>query len=661
MRFSAICLLFLIYSTPANSQWINEIHYDNTGVDVGECIEIAGPAGTNLAGWILVLYNGSSGASYSTINLSGTIPNESCGFGAIDFCPGGIQNGAPDGIALANGLSLIQFLSYEGTFTGTGGVAIGVLSTDIGVSENGTEAVGLSLQLTGSGSSYADFTWQTPAATSNGVLNSGQTISPCTSITLDALNGEPFVVSCVAGDNTGSIDFSTLGTYIAGNDFIVEMSDETGSFASPTIVGTLSLSGLDPSGNIPITIPVGANDGTAYRFRIVSTNPVAISSDNGVDIIISNPDSPCIPLDECIQIIQFVVDPENGENGTISNTGEFIQICNVCDVDIDMSCYVLCFTEDNTGVRRGDCIRIPDGTMLTAGSCYLMGGNGTNAFGTPDWAGVTLDLNWHSCGCVYDVDGASPGQFVGVLTDSGEDITLFNSSGELIDAITFGSGGGAAYTETVNMPAFGACGTLDVDIPPSASHLNIGSTPVGETNDEGWVYDCFSETWIFANHDSGDAIQDLNPLMTYDCAVFTPLPVTIAHFKGKNENRMNYLNWLTLSEQNASHYLIHRSVDGENWWLVGEVAANGNSDQPINYSITDFNFPYVINYYRLTTVDIDGTQIVYQLFVTLDNRELRKSDLVGIYNLLGQPVGENHKGLQIHLFEDGTTIKVYRD
>jgi hypothetical protein len=34
-------------------------------------------------------------------------------------------------------------------------------STDIGVAENGTEAIGLSLQLKGTGTKYSDFTWQT--------------------------------------------------------------------------------------------------------------------------------------------------------------------------------------------------------------------------------------------------------------------------------------------------------------------------------------------------------------------------------------------------------------------------------------------------------------------------------------------------------------------
>jgi len=51
--------------------FVNELHYDNTGVDQNEAVEIAGPAETDLTGWRLILYNGSDGADYFTRELSG--------------------------------------------------------------------------------------------------------------------------------------------------------------------------------------------------------------------------------------------------------------------------------------------------------------------------------------------------------------------------------------------------------------------------------------------------------------------------------------------------------------------------------------------------------------------------------------------------------------
>jgi endonuclease I len=155
--------------------FINEIHYDNVGSDTGEAIEVAGPAGTSLSGWKLVLYNGSNGQDYGTIALSGTLSNNCNGYGVASFAASGIQNGAPDGVALIDSSGGVrQLLSYEGSFTASSGAAAGVGSVDIGVSENSSTSSGQSLQLTGTGSSASDFTWQSSAVSSFGQCNAGE-------------------------------------------------------------------------------------------------------------------------------------------------------------------------------------------------------------------------------------------------------------------------------------------------------------------------------------------------------------------------------------------------------------------------------------------------------------------------------------------------------
>src|SRR5687768_230362 len=57
---------------------IAEIHYDNTGTDVGEAIEVSFPTGTDLSSYSIVLYNGNGGAPYNTQALGGFAP-ASCG------------------------------------------------------------------------------------------------------------------------------------------------------------------------------------------------------------------------------------------------------------------------------------------------------------------------------------------------------------------------------------------------------------------------------------------------------------------------------------------------------------------------------------------------------------------------------------------------------
>src|SRR6185503_12777085 len=216
----AIVVQQLYFARPAQaaiSVFINEIHYDNTGTDAGEAIEIAGPAGTNLTGWSLILYNGAGGASYDTKALSGIIPNQQAGFGTLSFSypVNGIQNGSPDGIALVNGATVVQFLSYEGTFTAVGGPANGMLSVDIGVSENGSEPLGRSLQLSGNGQFYEDFTWNAPAVATFGAVNTGQNFG-AGDVAPTVLNTTPANAAVnVAVDSNISITFSESVTATA--------------------------------------------------------------------------------------------------------------------------------------------------------------------------------------------------------------------------------------------------------------------------------------------------------------------------------------------------------------------------------------------------------------------------------------------------------------
>lgn len=180
-RFKTLrALLTLISLAQAGAQalFINEIHYDNAGSDVGEGIEIAGTAGTDLAGFTLLFYNGSTGTVYRDVGLTGLLADQSDGYGTAFFAVTGLQNGAPDGVALIDPAGLVvQFLSYEGSFTASDGAAAGVTSTDIGLFEDGTGAPGTSLQLTGSGTAYGDFAWVIAAA-SYGSVNDGQSFTP---------------------------------------------------------------------------------------------------------------------------------------------------------------------------------------------------------------------------------------------------------------------------------------------------------------------------------------------------------------------------------------------------------------------------------------------------------------------------------------------------
>lgn len=159
--------------------WVNELHYDNSGADVDEGIEIAGPAGTSLLGWTVVAYNGNGFEGYEDDHLAGVIPDEGDGYGALWFPFPSLQNGSPDGVAIVDAEGeVVEFLSYEGVIDAVSGPAVGLLSVDIGVAETTSTPIGQSLQRIGSGAIGVDFVWDGPLPHSRGLLNALQSFTP---------------------------------------------------------------------------------------------------------------------------------------------------------------------------------------------------------------------------------------------------------------------------------------------------------------------------------------------------------------------------------------------------------------------------------------------------------------------------------------------------
>ncbi|MGA9595590.1 MAG: hypothetical protein WBV06_05515, partial [Acidimicrobiia bacterium] len=251
--------------TATSSPFINEIHYDNTSTDTGEAIEVAGPAGTDLTGWSILLYNGNGGAVYDTIALSGTIPDQDSGYGTLSFPRAGIQNGSPDGLALVDASNgVVQFLSYEGSFIAVGGAADGMTSTDIGVEEASSSAVGDSLQLTGSGTAYEDFTWAASQPNTFGAVNTGQSFG----IVLNA----PVVVDC--GDTLFSTEGFEATRTIEASDAdgtVVDIAITSSPVAGITLGDLVPASGVGETASAVVTVDATTAPGS-YGVELTATN-----------------------------------------------------------------------------------------------------------------------------------------------------------------------------------------------------------------------------------------------------------------------------------------------------------------------------------------------------------------------------------------------------
>jgi hypothetical protein len=131
-KFLITVFSIFLFSALSAQVYINELDYDQPSTDTAEFIELIGPTGGSLDGYVVELVNGNGGAVYTTIDLNGlTIPNDNiAGYGFFvigsanvanvdlqSFTSNGIQNGAPDGILLKLNNTVVDGFSYEGIIT----------------------------------------------------------------------------------------------------------------------------------------------------------------------------------------------------------------------------------------------------------------------------------------------------------------------------------------------------------------------------------------------------------------------------------------------------------------------------------------------------------------------------------------------------------------
>jgi hypothetical protein len=586
MRVLSLLGFLLISSQSFCQIWINEIHYDNSGADINECIELAGIAGTDLSCYRIILYNGADGASYLTLTPSGTIDDESCGYGAVSFCVSSsqsIQNGNPDGIALYNTCtsSLTQFLSYGGTFTATNGFANGATSVDIGQTEGGG-ITNSSLQLVGTGNQYSDFTWQGESSTispSFGSINIGQNFCVSTNtISTSNLSSTSFTVDCSTG-SSGSIDFTSTGTFNAGNTFTVQLSDANGNFASPVDLATsLSLSGTNPSGTITFTIPAAMPSGTGYRIRIISSNPSITSADNGSNITINLTETCSPPHITSVIINSCNSACREGDNELFfGNTGDF---------SIE-------FTADNLDIYYG--------SSLSPTTNYTQS--------VHDNPSATADFNTNA-GC--------PGLFLDAYTTTipaNASFMIANVDVCPLDVIDFTNlcGSGPIYVIYVDATSWSSGGNF-ANSPSCGSggfryFQSSITTMLNSNHTIDFYYECALNTGLDGDYavwnENGGAAQ----LHGNNGCAFPPvvLPSEMISFYALRNGKQTAIFWKTASELNNDFFTISHSSDGKNFLPLGTVKGAGNLNELMNYQFTHERPSRGINYYKLSSTDYDGT------------------------------------------------------
>jgi DNA/RNA endonuclease G (NUC1) len=266
-RWLAVTGALMLSSLATAQVRISEIHYDNTGTDAGEAIEVSAPAGTDLTGWSIVLYNGTTGATYDTDALPTPVP-ATCGARGVvvvNYPANGIQNGSPDAIALVDGANtVVEFISYEGVFAGTNGPAAGMTSVDIGASQNGTEAIGISLQRDVAG------TWAAGTGTF-GACNDDGVEPPDPEVASVTVSPASATVAVGSSISLSANAFDLSNAPIGGVPFSWNSSNP----ASATVSGTGVVTALaEGDTTITATAPNGIAGASAIHVTAVTQPPV---------------------------------------------------------------------------------------------------------------------------------------------------------------------------------------------------------------------------------------------------------------------------------------------------------------------------------------------------------------------------------------------------
>lgn len=77
------------------------------------------------------------------------------------------------------------------------------------------------------------------------------------------------------------------------------------------------------------------------------------------------------------------------------------------------------------------------------------------------------------------------------------------------------------------------------------------------------------------------------------------------------------ITWYTLSELNSEGFAVQRSQDGISWNVIEFLNSSGNSTERIDYHVLDRNPMVGSNFYRLQSIDFDGS-FEYSAIVRVD-------------------------------------------
>lgn len=461
-----------------------------------------------------------------------------------------------------------------------------------------------------------------------------------TTITTGSITGGPFTVDCLTSD-AGNVAFTTSGNFSTGNTFTVQLSSSTGSFASPTTIGTLigsSAEGLNPSGSINFTIPSTTITSASYLIRVIASNP-SITGSNSNQISITLLGGPCTL--EPPHLSSVIINSCDGECSEGNNELVFGTSGDYA-FDVNSTNFNFFYGTNLPGTNYTDILVNNAPTINLLNSAAGCGTLFIDATGTT----IPTNSNWMLASTALCDEALTWNGLCG----SGPIYVIFQNDANWYAAGNFAnnpSSPGTRYYRTNITTTVGTTFTIN--------YTTDGSYP----NSDG-VFAMFdSDGGASTSYGDNDCI--LNPVL---------LPSDLNSFYGLNTHEINRIYWQTVSEQNNDYFNLNHSTDGYNFTQLAQLDGAGNSNQTLSYNFDHVRPAAGINYYQLSSTDFDGTTYVKGI-ITVNTKsnlsfyntitssiELNSKSTIDLFSLEGKLILTAEKTNQIPFNQSGVYLLV---
>lgn len=467
--------------------------------------------------------------------------------------------------------------------------------------------------------------------------------------------------------NSATVPFSyTVGPF-SGATFTAQLSDATGSFASPVTIGTIA-SNNSGSQTIAATLPSNRVYGTGYRIRVVSTGPAATGTDNGANLTIYAPLTVSAGADQTVcgattvnatvsgGKMPYIYDWNSGASANATYSVAAPAPGVPANYHLDVMDDLGCLLSDDVIVAYGAPVAIPTVQGTYSATTAITDGSWTHYCDCPNnlrllsleqgaWNPGTLVTGTPAAGEYAVRVDVAPATTVPAYSPSAPtpvvisapyvnytgwkvmnrswDVILNNVGQEPSSPV-----GVRSYYTTADFDAIrGATAGINAGEHNKLTFYklkNIGTTSAtalasahaGVTAAQFVEFNLLANpsAWAYTSlgggvHQAQFAVDEFSGGGGGGAPDGTgAFPVELTSFTGTPAGNAVLLEWATASEQNSAKFVVERSADNATFEALGEEMAAGNSNTVRNYQFADLSPLAGISYYRLRQLDMDGAE-----------------------------------------------------